>query len=288
MLEKAARILRLGAFPLGLRCRLLALPLLFKLSGSPAWQRLREAYVGRRGGTADPRVRRVSLPSVDLYVTSDGSLADIGALYEIFVSEDYRSDYRGAVVIDLGGHKGYYGGYALVNGASAVASFEPESSNFRLLQRAANSLEQSRSATWQVSKAAVGARDGEAILHVSSDSWTHSFIERPGQSIAGQTTKVVPMSRVLEEARSLGPGRIVVKMDVEGAECDILRETPLACWGEVDELFIEVHGFSSCSADDIVAHMAGAGLRAESPPWGEKEPHEFVHTVLHFCRDRAS
>jgi FkbM family methyltransferase len=285
MLEKAARILSLRGFPLQLRCQLVALPLLFKLSGIPTWQRLLKAYTTRRADAAGPRERQVRLDGVDLYVTSNGSLADVGALYEIFVSEDYRSDYQDAVVVDLGAHKGYYGAYAIVNGASAVASFEPESSNFRLLQSAANSLEQSRSAKWQTSKAAVGASDGQAILHVSGDSWTHSFIERPGQSIGAETVEIVPMSRVLEEARALGPGRIVVKMDVEGAECEILRETPLDCWSEVDELFVEVHGFSSCSASDIVGHLGRAGLTAESALPGEEEgPHEFVHSVLHFRR----
>ena len=50
------------------------------------------------------------------------------------------TDYAGAVVLDLGAHKGYFGAYALARGARLVISFEPETANLELLERGAETL----------------------------------------------------------------------------------------------------------------------------------------------------
>ncbi len=281
--EKPVRIL-LSAFPWALKLRLLALPPLFRASGNSFYRFGRTAYRMGRGNTSGAGERRIGLHGVDLYLPTPGSLADLGTLYEIFISEDYRADYSGAVVVDLGAHKGYYGAYAVVHGARAILSYEPETSNFSFLERTANSLAGPHRPTWQVIKAAVGSSEGEAQLHVSGDSWTHSLMQRPGKAIGGETVRVVGMSTVLAHARSLAPGRVVVKMDVEGAECDIVRDTPLDCWREVDEVFVEVHGFSSCSVSDIVARLGPAGLTRRPSTPGMREAADFVHDVLRFSR----
>ena len=52
----------------------------------------------------------------------------------------YAGDYRGAFVVDVGAHKGYYGAYALAHGARWVVSYEPETANFALLERAASDV----------------------------------------------------------------------------------------------------------------------------------------------------
>jgi len=57
----------------------------------------------------------------------------------VLVDEAYPTDYAGAVVLDIGAHKGYFGAFALERGARTVISFEPESRNFELLERCAAS-----------------------------------------------------------------------------------------------------------------------------------------------------
>jgi hypothetical protein len=90
-----------------------------------------------------------------------------------FVLEgSYATDYRGAVVLDIGAHKGYFGAYALAHGARAVVSFEPERANVALLEESAASF-RTREADWRVVPVAVGAAAGEAELHVMSASWGH-------------------------------------------------------------------------------------------------------------------
>lgn len=277
-------MLGLSALPLGLRLQLLTVPVHFRLLGRPAYRRIARAARVARRRLPGRRERRVALDGVDLFLPLDRSFADLGTLYEVFVSEDYRTEYQDAVVVDLGAHKGFFAGYALLSGAAAVVSYEPASANFEPLSRAAASLNGRGRGRWRAVNAAVGARDGTVELHTSRDSWTHSVVDRPGMMVGTETSQVVPMSRVLAEARALTPSRLVVKIDVEGAECEIVEGTPPEAWDGVDELFVEVHGFARCSPAALVDRLARAGLHTDDPvPVGGLQD-EFSHAVLRFRR----
>src|SRR4051812_28106155 len=65
--------------------------------------------------------------------------ADVTALDEIFVQRQYAADYRNAVVLDLGAHKGCFTLFAAQGRADWVLAFEPEEKNFSVLSRAARS-----------------------------------------------------------------------------------------------------------------------------------------------------
>ncbi|MDP8910950.1 MAG: FkbM family methyltransferase [Actinomycetota bacterium] len=284
-LEKPLNALRFGALPFGVRCRLAAAPLLFRLSRTGAY-RVLVSSTRWRSPSPLPKEQRVTLDGIDIYLARDGSLSDVGTLYEIFISGDYDTDYRDAVVVDLGAHKGYFGAYALHRGAAAVLSYEPESTNFGYLERAAASA-RSDAFEWRVSKTAVGARGGEAELNVSPDSWTHSLLPRPGRMVDSEQIRVVAMADVLDEARSLGGRRLIVKMDVEGAECEIVAKTPTESWRGVDELFLELHGFSPCSFAQVANQLQLAGLESARSGGAERAESEFTHEVLRFRREQS-
>jgi FkbM family methyltransferase len=177
----------------------------------------------------------------------------------IFLEGWYRSEYRDAVVLDIGGHKGYYGAFALLEGAREVHSFEPEPTNFGLLERASGTF----GPRWIVRRAAVGAASGTATLHVSAESAGHSVVHEESEgrrrTLANEEVEVVGMREVLEGASGRG-GRLIVKIDAEGSECDIVLGTDASAWCEVDEVFLEVHHFAACSTADIVGHLRDAGL----------------------------
>jgi FkbM family methyltransferase len=164
------------------------------------------------------------------------------------------------VVVDVGGHKGYYGAFALHAGAAEVRSFEPEARNFAALQRAAASFGE----RWLVHQAAVGAAAGQVTLHVSSESAGHSIVHEesdgPRRTLGGQQVPLVATSDVLESAQR-PDARLIVKVDAEGAECDIVLGTPIAAWRAVDVIFLEIHDFAACSMAEIVDHLRAAGLR---------------------------
>jgi FkbM family methyltransferase len=288
-LHKPLRVMRLSDLPLGLRSELVTLPLQFRLHGHPLYERVTGRLRARREA-AEQGDRRIALGGVDVFMPAGRARADLGTLYEVFASEDYATDYRDAVVVDLGGHKGYFGAYAILHGAAAVLSYEPASANFGFLERAARSLDGSRAAQqWRVFNSAVGAEAGTAELHVSPDSWTHSLIDRPGFTDGAETISIVPMTDALDEARALaGERRIVVKMDIEGGECDVVAGTPVEAWHGVDEVFVELHGFASCSAADVVGRLGQAGLSPVDPVAPEnRDGAETDHDVLHLRRQRS-
>jgi FkbM family methyltransferase len=202
-----------------------------------------------------------------LFLSQDDYEIDWETLKNTLVDEPYLADYRGALVLDLGAHKGYYGAYALAHGAAGVASYEPEAANVAHLARSAATFS-APERPWRVVKAAVSAEAGEAELHVMRSSWGHTL--HPPDSWAPHETgvervPVLAMVDVLREAAAGAPERLVVKINTEGEECETVLSTPTPSWGAVDELLVETHPWTTCTADDLADHLAPAGLtRVES------------------------
>lgn len=197
-----------------------------------------------------------------IFLSHDDFEIDLRSLAFVVVDDPYRTDYTGAVVLDLGAHKGYYGAYALVRAARAVISFEPERANLELLGRAAASY---GPGAWQVRDAAVGAEQGTSELHVMGASWGHALHppERFSKYEVGtQLVRVEALAAVLADASTFASNgaRLVVKLNVEGEECDTVLGTPSTAWETVDEVFVETHPWAACGADELVGHLDGAGL----------------------------
>ncbi len=215
------------------------------------------------------------------------SHADYGVDWEtmrtIVVDRAYALDYRDAVVVDVGAHKGCFGAFALEQGARAVLSFEPEPTNFDFLELCAAPYRQS-GRDWRLHRVAVGGTDGSAELHVMAASWGHALTppEESGRYQVGvERVRVVAMTEILAEAAQIArTGPIVVKVNAEGAECSIVLETPLASWESATEFLAEVHSWAACTADELTAYLSRAGLLVA--PQGE------VDWVLRLSRRPAS
>ena len=199
-----------------------------------------------------------------VFLSHDDFEIDWKSLAFIVVDDAYAADYRGAVVVDIGAHKGYFAAYALQQGARAVVSYEPETANFDLLERAATAY-RARGGTWVTYRSAVGAERGEAELHVMSASWGHSLQPPDAFSeyeVGVQRVPVEALADVLARAREVADGaRVVVKLNIEGAECPVILGTPPAAWDGVDEAFVETHPWASCGGDELARHLEPAGLR---------------------------
>jgi len=198
-----------------------------------------------------------------LFLSDDDYAIDWESLKFVVADEAYPGNYDGAVVLDVGAHKGYYGAYALEHGARTVISFEPESANLDLLERSAAAY-RLLGADWRVRRTAVGAEAGEAELHVMGASWGHALHPPEAFSeyeVGRQRVPVEAMTDVLAEAEALCNGsRLVVKVNTEGEECSIVLGTPTDAWDAVSELFVEIHPWAGCTAPELVDHVATAGL----------------------------
>jgi hypothetical protein len=57
----------------------------------------------------------------------------------------------------------------------------------------------------------------------------------------------------------------VVKVNIEGAECSAILESPAEPWERVAELFVETHLWAPCGGEELAAHLLASGLtRVES------------------------
>jgi FkbM family methyltransferase len=235
----AAGVLRASSLPLRSRMRLLAIGIRHKLRPAPEYS--------------------LRVGSGSVFLSDDALTADRGAFEEVFVDECYAGDHRGAIVVDIGAHKGYYSAYAAKHGAAAILAYEPERRNLSYLRRTAESYQDSR---WHVHDVAVGARAGDGTLWVNAEPWAHSLLQplAAGDPPATQPVEIVPFGDVIRKARSLGDGKLLVKIDAEGAECEIVLESEADCWRRVDQVVIETHDFAPCSADDLALHLEGVGL----------------------------
>jgi FkbM family methyltransferase len=201
-----------------------------------------------------------------VYFSHADSIFDRKSFDFAVVEGSYATDYRGAVVLDIGAHKGYYAAYVVTSGARAVIAYEPESANLTVLERTASGY---RDVDWTIRNAAVDAMSGRADLHVMGASWGHalappsSFAEH---EVGVESVEVVALEDALAEASAFHAGsRLVVKVNIEGAECSAILESPAHVWDRVSEVFVETHPWASCDASSLEAHLASAGLtRVES------------------------
>jgi FkbM family methyltransferase len=236
--------------------------------------KLRYAYATRWRRTG---VVGVPLEVATLYLDRARLASDWETLRENFVprKQPYVTDYVGAVVLDLGAHKGFFGTYALTDGAEAVISFEPEESNFACLSATAASA-RSGGKDWEARHAAVARQGGLATLRVSEESWTHALEGSTGDATGHrvQTVTVVAIADALEAASARAiRRRLIVKVDVEGAEDEIFSGQ--AAWELADEVFCEMH--SAGSAELVDAALTSVGLARS----GEREG------VIHWTRPCA-
>ena len=203
-----------------------------------------------------------------VHLSHDDYEVDWKSLAFVAVDEAYAGHYEGAVVVDVGAHKGYYAAYALLRSARAVVSYEPETANFALLELAAAAF-RDRGGEWSTRRCAIGAARGEAELHVMGASWGHALHppERFAEHEVGvERVRVEALADVLADAidRSRG-ARVIVKVNIEGEECATILGTPDTVWQGIDELYVETHPWATCGADELAAHLAPAGLtRIES------------------------
>ena len=204
----------------------------------------------------------IRLPIGEIFTDGQNVAIDFQVLGQVLLDEVYSEvQVRGKVVVDLGAHKGYFAAYALMAGAKAVFSFEPEPTNFACLCRFAETA-RLRGKIIEVNQAAAGAVDGELTLYTSSESWRHTTIA--GQSeVSGGKLQVpcISLSSILANVRKRFPEEpTVLKVDAEGAECAILLRAPEECFASIREVVFEYHSFADCSLESILARIRVFGF----------------------------
>ena len=140
-----------------------------------------------------------------------------------------------ATVLDLGGNIGLFSLLAAAQRPDVtVQTFEPGPPNYRFFEinRLANPQLSERI---HLHREAVGGADATV-------NWFFDEANPGGSSLYGTTGKSFPVHiRAFAEVVA-EMGRITLaKIDIEGAEFDLLRHTPAAAWNNVSAIALELH-----------------------------------------------
>lgn len=176
----------------------------------------------------------------------------------------------GDTAIDVGGHIGFFTMQmaAMVGASGRVYAFEPLDTNAELLER---SIAENRFADRIVfQRVAVGASSGMATLTFPAETLNSggAYLLRDGTAplTGNQMTRVPAVA--LDDLAIKRPVRLI-KMDVEGAEPQVLRGAQRLLREDRPTLLSELHPTqldraSGASADDFLAQIRAMGYRAHT------------------------
>lgn len=179
------------------------------------------------------------LPSLKFQIRPDTT--DIKVIDEVIHRNSYQKrsiDFfigEGQSWLDLGGNIGTFAVLALSLGAQKVICYEPEPENFELLSLnlRLNDFELGRYQLHQSAVSAEGANEPIELYICRGDynKYRHSLIKIRGRP----TIKVDCVS--LDQVRKAYPEINAIKMDIEGAEIEILEKYDN--WWGIDKLVFE-------------------------------------------------
>ena len=232
-------------------------------SGSPEFMR---EYFKRDGEGA---LRTYDWDGVP--VTYRSGTSDAGLIYNILLKRGRKSEYSlppeakirpedVRVVLDIGANIGIAALYfsSLFPNAT-IHSFEPDPGNCAVLKANADA-----SGRIRVHGFALGAEDGELTLYDSDDPANLGGFSSHGLGVDPARSKKVPVRHAGRALAELGITRAdVVKIDTEGAECEIVTAMDRALLGSVRVMMGELHGRRDFELLDYLQPMFHIGAKKQ-------------------------
>jgi FkbM family methyltransferase len=186
-------------------------------------------------------------------------LRDLGGPVDVFGHAEYdiaAIDWPAArFVVDLGAHVGSFTLWAAGAAPCRVHAFEPNPATFELLRRNLESDPERLRCT----RAAVAGEPGTRRLALTEDSAANSIDPVPAEeSTAGLTVPTITLGEALERA---GFPRVdVLKMDIEGAEFEVLDHLGPRALDGVGAVVIECHRRPGASPERLAARLEREGF----------------------------
>jgi FkbM family methyltransferase len=164
-------------------------------------------------------------------------LSDIEVVIEIFVKEMYRMSHseEKRLVLDLGGHIGLFALYCNFHWPNAsILSYEPAVDNYGQFLKTIDLNNKADSI--KVSNKGIAKESGERFLALKARSCDHSIYSNELED-KGTRIEVLAFQELLNTHGKID----YVKMDIEGAEYEILNNLSKDSLGLIDALNLEVH-----------------------------------------------
>ena len=147
---------------------------------------------------------------------------------------------HGDVCYDIGGYRGYMSGLMALAGASKVLVFEPLPANQKALRRL---CELNPELPIELVPVAVGNIDGSMRLRVMADSSMGKLVSSSFQAAAAAIGEIeVDIRRIdTQVERGIIPPPNLIKVDVEGAELEVLQGAAGVMQSFRPLVFLEAH-----------------------------------------------
>ena len=189
------------------------------------------------------------VPARTFLTTSEGALATVGEVYE-GAYQLGPEHLRDAAVIDAGACIGAFSIFALDLGAAHVLAVEPDPANAVWLTE--NVGRNGAASRFTHLQAAVG--DPHRPRALGTGTGPRRTTEHHGPT-TGPAIPTVGLDCLVDEVRLLsGSERIVLKLDVEGAEYDLIAAASDEAIAALDRIVMEWHGSIA------LGHGSAAGL----------------------------
>ena len=213
-----------------------------------------------------PGLRMLNLRN-GLNIVCRGGTRDWDVIHELLFAGGYgrameylKRQSGQPTVLDLGGNIGLFSLLAASSHTSAkVVAFEPGPPNFRLFEinRLANP---SLGGRIELRKEAVAG-------HTRTTEWSFDELNPGGSGLYAVGGAKFPVQiRAFAEAMASISGQVALaKIDIEGAEFELLAETPAEVWQRIDAISLELHDdpAGKTSQAEFIKVMAGHGFRVE-------------------------
>ncbi len=200
---------------------------------------------------------------------------------EILFRREYqfKSGHDSPLVIDAGANFGLATYYVKrMHLAKRVICFEPSP---LCVERLRGNVAANRYEDVVVHHAALGVEEGEATFHFSAENPLAGALT-PRHSREGMTTARVPVRRLSD---FLTEPVALLKLDIEGAEADVLEEAADRL-DVVEHLFCEVHPVEGQTPSLLarvlaVLERAGFCVHVGRSPWSERA--HAIRPLMHAC-----
>lgn len=189
-------------------------------------------------------------------------------IVEVFLRRDYGDVSPGATVLDLGASTGVFAVFAAASAPGArIIAYEPMRGAFELL------VENVRRNDADVvcHNAAVTATGAEAALYIDGEGLFFPSLVPPASRARSVSVPSVTLEQVLERDRLSTVD--LLKLDIEGAEYEVLYNTPRDCLDRIAEIRMEAHDLDTedRNARALERFLAASGFRitrAQREPTG--------------------
>ena len=159
------------------------------------------------------------------YVYAHHTIYWFKRFYESHTTRFLRSTLSpGGVLVDIGMNLGHFStlGAELVGDSGRVISFEP---NPKLCELLSDHFRSQSLSQIDIRNCALGPEEGSVTLTIPGGAVGSSFVSEITRREAGSDVEqvTVPMRVGADELRSVDSNDLVIKLDVEGAELEVLR-----------------------------------------------------------------